>query len=303
MRTTKKVAAVGAAVLLMALTGCAQAETPAATETPAAGGDSKFSQELHDALPAAIKDKGFISFVGENNPPYRNIAADGSVGGLQTAFLDEFEEILGIEIRTETIDSLAGVKLGLQSGRNDAAFGPSLDTAETQKNLDFIDVFIMRTGFLFPVSGDDITQTQDVCGKTVALQEGSPPVLNALKAIDQACIDGGNEATVHVPLADKNAAILAVKSGRAEIMATSPATMVHTMEQQPGEFGMFATSEEDFAGDLVGTSLAKGNDELRDALFGAWQILFEDGTYAAILAEFGMESVAVDEPIINGATQ
>jgi len=304
MNVRMKVAAVGAALMALALVGCSSNAAAGPELTPAAPEDGgQFSQELHDALPKSIRDKGYISFVGEANPPFRNVGSDGTVTGLQTDVLAEFEDILGIEIKTEVIDSLAGVKLGLQSGRNDAAFGPSLDTPATQESFDFVDVFVMRTGFLYPLSGPKVTDTTDVCGKKVAIQEGSPPIINALAAIDEQCNAAGREAVQQVPLADKNAAILAVQSGRAQLMATSPATMAFTIEQQPGVFGMYATTEEDFAGDLVGTSLAKGNDELRDVLYGAWKVLFENGKYEEILAKYGMESTALPEPVVNGATQ
>src|SRR5690606_39021095 len=106
--------------------------------------------------------------------------------------------------------------------------------------------------------------------------------------IDDLCVKAGKEPTGRIELTDKNAAILAVKTGRADNMNTSVATSAYTISQQPGDWAMYVTSPKEHSGDLVGMVIPKGNDALRDAICGAVQIMFEEGIYDDILKKHGL---------------
>jgi polar amino acid transport system substrate-binding protein len=52
----------------------------------------------------------------------------------------------------------------------------------------------------------------------------------------------------------------------------------------------------------TGLALLKDRTELTDALQAAMQSLMDDGTYQSILDTHGMGSLALDEALVNAAT-
>jgi polar amino acid transport system substrate-binding protein len=54
-----------------------------------------------------------------------------------------------------------------------------------------------------------------------------------------------------------------------------------------------------YAPSIIGGPVLKSNTELRDAIQKALQALIDDGTYAKILAQYGLEGSAVDAAQVN----
>jgi len=299
MKIAPLAALVAATALLVS--GCSSDTTAPPADEVDAPQLSEFSQELHDLLPAEVLERGSISFVGDPNAPWRVVEADGSVSGFQTDLFVEFESILGIEIETEQVTGLPAVKLGVQSGRNDAAFGPILDTPDAEKDLSIIVYSTARPTFLH-AKGADISSIADLCGATVAYLDGSAATERALATVDEGCAAAKKDATVRLPLSDANQTIMAVDSARADFASMGAAAAAYAITQQPGKYGMYVSSPDEFKTDYVGMAVAVGNDGLRDALLGAWKITVENGVYGELMKKYNLQDVAVEEILLNPAT-
>ncbi|NLB47986.1 MAG: transporter substrate-binding domain-containing protein, partial [Microbacteriaceae bacterium] len=261
------VMALAGAFAMAALAGCAQADSGNdVEETTAPEVSSKFSQELHDALPDSIKESGVISVAGETNQPWRIVGADGNLTGFQVDIQEEFSEILGVEFKNDMVVGLPAVKLGVQSARNDIGFGPLLASEATRKDLTFVEHSLGRPSFIYPVSGDKLTSILDMCGATIAHLEGSVAFDNALNTINEECAADGQDEVNRLPLPDINAVILAVESERAQFGGMGAHQAAYTETENPEKFAKYISSEEEFSSDKLGSGFAVDNLQLAEVM-------------------------------------
>ncbi len=281
--------------------------TAAADDAPDEGdgdeGDGSDAANLHELLPERIRNAGYMTWAGDLQAPLRMLDADGStLIGLQADFAAALEELLGVEIRQETVDGFAAMKTGLESGRFDFVFGPLADSAAAQETLDIVTWILATPAFLFP-AGDDVTDTLDFCGKPLARVAGSVPMTAAFDTLSEECVANGLEPVEALEFADRAATQLAVLSGRAAGTGTTPADAAYTAQERSEEFSFIIGEQDRFVVSYLGFATRKDDTELRDAMLAAMQQLFDDGTYASIMSSYSLDEVMVDEPILNRATQ
>lgn len=288
---------------VLSLAACSTGTSSDASEEEAASSGELFSQELHDALPGSVRDSGTLRLVGDPNAPWRVVDADGeTLIGFQADISLVFEEILGVEITNDMTSGIPSVKLGVQSERHDAAFGPLLDTAKTEEDLSFIVYTSTRPTFTFAASADPLTSILDLCGTTVAVVDGSVPTENAIASVSEACVSEGKAEVTSLPLADQNATLVAVESERAESAAMGIASAAYARTEQPDRFDFYMADADEFPTDYAGMAFLPENTELIDAFMGAWEIAFEEGVYAELMEKCGMEDAMVDSPLLNPET-
>ena len=167
-------AAAAASALLMT---AACTEDPTTSNNSGTQGDTQttqtLDQSLHDKLPQKIKDSKQIVAVNTGSfPPYTIVGADESkIDGASGDFAVAIGQILGVEIKHETIDGLAGVLSGMQAKRYDLDLGPVGDFPERQQQATFVDwvkeyvVFAVQKGNPKGIDGLDAT-----CGTRIAVQ-------------------------------------------------------------------------------------------------------------------------------------
>lgn len=300
MKKTLAMALTGV-LAVMATAGCASGEQQNAGQQAQAVHEvkSEFSQELHDALPAATKESGTVSVVGEPNPPWRIVGQDGTVTGFQKDLLDEFSTILGIKFTQETASGLPAVKLGVQSARYDVAFGPLLSNATTQKDLNFIDYAHQMPGFVYSAEQVDITSILGLCESTVAYLSGTAVFDSVFKKLDEGCAKEGKKGVERMQLADFNGIILAVKSNRADFAAMGAHQAIYAKAQSNGTFKNYFASVEEYKPDANGMAVAAGNTELANALFGAWKQTFESGIYDQLMEKYDMKPIMIEQPALH----
>lgn len=299
----KTVAAVAGGIALLTLSTLTACAAPTAPESAASGGPwevrSEFSQELHDALPAEIREKGAISVVGETNQPWRIVAADGSVTGLQSDILAEFSTILGVEFTTEMASGLPAAKLGVQSDRNDVGFGPLLDNEATRKDLLFIDYTLGRPSFLYPADAQKITKVADICGKRLGVLESSAAFDKFLESFDANCRKAGAEPATVVSLADVNALILAVQSNRVDLAGMGAHQAAYAAQGNPDKFQRYISTDAEWPPDQLAMGFDPRDPELAGVMFEAWKKIFENGAYDELMKTYELTEIAVDEPVLR----
>jgi polar amino acid transport system substrate-binding protein len=293
-----RVAAIAAGACL-AFTACAGTSGPAA-QSPAASAGVNKSAKYYESLPQSIKDKGEIVFAGDSHPPYRSVGADGkTITGIDPDIQKALSESLGVPARIEITEGLPQMLTGMQSGRYDAFNGPVKATPERLKEFDGVSWLSSRTSYLIPAkNGIDAQGTDGLCGTTTSGVKGSITEEQTAK-LSKWCEDQGKEAVSFLGLADTNATILAVKSGRAQSAATTQTGAIDLMAQEKDQWRYVSQTDEQGAGVDQLVLLAPKSSGLGPVLQKAFTEIFDDGTYKEIVDRWGLDDVAIEAPVLN----
>lgn len=300
MRPTRTQAFVAIlALFALALAGCTSIDEKTA-ETEQLSGPGENAGVLYDRLPQAIKDKGEIVFVGDSHPPYRTVAADGkSITGMDLDIQQALSGVLGVPIRMEVSSGLPAMLSGMLSGRYDAFNGPVKATPQRLAEFDGVQWLTSRTSYLLPINGGIGAQsTDELCGTRTAGVIGSITEEQAAKLSDW-CKSNGKQPLEFVGLADTNATLLAVQSGRADSAALTQSGAIDTAAAQPDTWRAVAQTEEQgaLADQLV--LLSPKTNGLGPVFYEAFELLFSGGQYDELVAKWNLEDIAIPEPVLN----
>jgi polar amino acid transport system substrate-binding protein len=298
-RTTSAISAVGIAAVLLA--GCSPtAGTDAGEATPAAN-DLRPAVHAVDAdaaalVPASVSSDGKVVIAADGtSAPDAFLAADGTtLTGWQIDLAYQLTDVLGIE--PEFVNTgIPTIIPGLENGRYEmgvATFGISPDRL---KVLDFVGNFVGGGGFLTKADTDlDFSGIDDLCGLSVGVIQGTLYVDEAGAQSDR-CVDAGKEAVDVQQFPDKNAAALAVGSGRVDLIFVDGTTTGYMVVQDPDKYKEVGDL---FYLGVAGISFPKDSG-MAEAVEAALQVLIDDGTYVKTLAEYGVDSGAVSVATIN----
>lgn len=286
-----------ASVLLLAGCGIGGSGDPAETPLPPGA-----NAELHAALPDAVKEAGVIRFAGDSHPPYRTVAGDGSITGIDRDFQDALARVLGVRTETVVVDSLPAALQGMLAGRYDAFNGPVKVTAERERQFDTVTWMTTRTSYVVPADSTlDVQAADDLCGRRVAVTTASV-VEEQLRLLSGYCTRTGRPEVTSIGLADTNATLLAARSGRADAAGMTQAAAIDVTAQQQGVYTYVTQTEEQGATvDKLALYVPK-SEELGPVMQRAFEELFRDGTYAGIMSRWGLDDVTVPAPELNAGT-
>lgn len=297
MKVRRVYVAVAAAAALAAA-GCANNEDSDSTTPAAPSGSGAFS------LDSVQKDDALAGQVAST------ISADGKlVFGTDPSYEpNEFKqggEIVGFEV---DLGNAIAKKLGLTAEFQESKFDailPALgtryelgmssftDNPEREKVVDFVTYYSAGTQW---ASKDPAFDPDNACGKKVAVQTGTVQDTDDLPVKQKACgadaiqiqrYDGQDEAT--------NAVVL----GKADAVLADSPVMAGAVKKVGGGLAL--------VGDVYdaapyGLAIPKTAGTTKDAVLGAVKALIADGSYTAILEKWGVQSGAIDDPVINGAS-
>lgn len=282
-----------AATAALLLTGCVDNSAPAAEGSGSAASDVTVDAAAVALLPAAIADAGVL--VLGTDPTYA-----------PNEFKDEAGNPIGWEI---DLGNAIGAKLGLTvewnaakfdniipnitGGKFDAAFGSFTDTAERQKMVDFVNYYEAGIQWASAIGTD--VDPDNACGLKVAVQATTWQDTDELPAKNEACIAAGKAPIEVLKFDTQDAASNAVALGQADAMSADSPVALYAIEQLKDKI---QAAGETFDVAPYGIPVDKGS-ELTAALQAAIEALIADGTYMAILDQWGVGSGAVSEVTIN----
>lgn len=287
-------ALVAAAALL--LTACVDNTSPNAGTEGETTSNIGVDEAAVALLPDEIAEAGVL-IVGTDAayPPNEYKDADGNPIGWDVDLVDALGEKLGLEIEYQ-IASFDKIIPSITGGTMDMGMSSFTDNAERQKQVDFVDYY--EAGILWAAPAGKTVDPDDACGLKVAVQATTYEHTDELPAKSQACTDAGKPAIEITPFDTQDAAANAVVLGQADAMSADSPVTGYAIAQTDGKL--------EAAGDVFdsapyGFPVAKGS-ELAAAVQAAMQSLIDDGTYGDILAEWGVESGAVDTIEINAGS-
>jgi polar amino acid transport system substrate-binding protein len=205
-------------------------------------------------------------------------------------------ESLGLQLELRNI-SWEQWPLSVQSGDVEAVFS---NVGVNAERLQLFDFATYRQGIMaFTAASDSdlsIAEPADIAGLTIAVGSGTNQerILLDWNAQNQAA---GLEAATLDYYANAADALLAVQSGRVDAYLGPNPNAVY--QESKGQVTVVGTVNAGWPNTTyVAATTLKGNG-LVDAVEAGLQHVFDDGSYTATLARWGLSDEAVDEPVVN----
>ncbi|SJM63576.1 transporter substrate-binding domain-containing protein [Microbacterium sp. JB110] len=239
------------------------------------GGDGGEGSGLEDSYVVAT-DSSFVPFEFEE---------DGEYVGFDIDVVNEIADRVGFEIDLESTN-FDGIIPGLQTGAFDIAIAGITITEDRKSAVDFTSPYYksgLRIGV--PADNTDITGVDDLEGLTIATRLGSTSADYITENID------GATPNTYEQL---DQAYLSVEGGGSDaVLYDAPNVEYYILTE--GEDSLKTVGELLEAQDY-GIALAKGNEDLLEAMNAALAEMIDDGTYADIYNEwFGSDPEWIDE--------
>lgn len=301
------------------LAGCGASSLSAASDTADPGGGkieltSQPAPELDPAaevingiepdkalaakLPGDIRSDGLKFSTSVGYPPMEVWAKDGKTQiGVDPSLGRAIARVLGVKITMSDEDFNAQIP-GLLTGRYDIVMSSMTDSKEREKKVTFVDYVQAGAGFLVHEGNPQgIEGPDDMCGKTVSVVDNGSS-LTFTEGYSKDCTKAGKEPINILRLTGDQEALLALKSGRADlnltdwvVAASEGADPKHKVDaiQLPGTESPW------------GIAMNPKNTELISAVQGALDKLIEGGEYGKILEAYNMQGLATEKATINKA--
>ena len=255
--------------------------------------------KIANEVPSKIRSKGTLTVASDATyAPMEFIASNGkTVVGVDADLAKDLGTVLGLNFKVVNA-TFATIIPGLASGKYGVGMSSFTDTKERQKTDDFVTYFSAGTSFYVKASGGpSISGLSSLCGKTVAVENGTTEQTDAT-AQGKKCKSAGKPGVKVSAFNDQNQANLAISSGRAQVgMADSPVA-AYIVKQSHGQFKLAGKS---YGTAPYGIALPKNNGMAKPIL-DAVKYLMKNGAYHKVLVKWGVQSGAISNPKINGAT-
>jgi polar amino acid transport system substrate-binding protein len=284
-----------AAVAALTLTGCVDNSTPATGGSESTAPAIERDDAAAELVPAEVADTGTL--VIGTDPTYapnefKNEAGEPIGWGIELASGVAAKLGLEPEFQVAKFDNIIPSVMG---GKADIGSSSFTDTVEREQQVDFVNYY--TAGIQWASAAGTEVNPDDACGLKVAVQATTYEDTDEVPAKSEACVAAGKPAIEKLKFDTQDAATNAVVLGQADALsADSPVTLYAIA--QTGDKLQLAGETFDVA--PYGMVVAKGS-ELTQAVQAALQSMVDDGSYEAILDEWGVADGGIDEITINAA--
>jgi polar amino acid transport system substrate-binding protein len=291
---------VPAAIALCAivLTACgSSSKSSSSTSTVSASKNSSIAAQV----PPAIKSKGTLTIAADATYAPNEFIKPGSstVIGMDADLAKALGQVMGLKVNVQnvTFDSIIP---GLAAHKYDLGMSSFTDTKEREKTVDFVTYFAAGTSFYVKSAGGPrIDNLASLCGHKVAVEKGTTQADDATAQVKK-CKAAGKPADTVLVFPDQNGVNLALTSARAEVaMADSPVAL-YQAKATNGQLKLVG-SPISYGRAPYGIAVPKGSG-MTKPLLAAVKQLMANGQYTKILKTWGIQSGAITNPVINGAT-
>jgi polar amino acid transport system substrate-binding protein len=249
-------------------------------------------------VPSAIRSKGTLTVAADATyAPNEFIGPDGhTVVGMDPELVQALAAVMGLKAKVVNV-TFDAIIPGMAAGKYDLGASSFTDTKTREKTVDFVTYLSVGEAFLTKASGGvNVKALADLCGLTVSVEKGTTEQMDAASQ-NKKCVAAHKPAIKLLVFPDQNGANLALASGRAQVdFADSP-----IIAYQVRKLGVQVKSGPTFGTAPYGLATPKGNGMAKPVL-AALKKLIANGTYAAILKKWQLQSAGITNPVINGAT-
>ncbi|MFF7993051.1 ABC transporter substrate-binding protein [Kitasatospora xanthocidica] len=266
-------------------------------------------KDVRGKLPKAQRSAGVLRIgMDVNYAPVEFRGPDGKPTGLDPDLAAALGKIL--DVRIEFVDTTFDKLIpNLQGKQYDVAMSALSDIRQRREGLDengkqvnpgvdFVDYFIAGTSIVVPKGNPKGIKTlDDLCGKTVSLQQGTTQdeIITRQVAV---CARTGRQLTAHKLDSDAKA-LAEVTSGAAAAGLNDFPVAAYAAKTTDGG-NRFEVTGAQSTSNPYGIAVRKGDTELRDALAKAVDQLIRGGEYDKILAKWNVSAGAAQNAVVNG---
>ena len=296
MRTapTRIVAVLTAALIITASAACSSKNTTA-------GGTATTTCQPAGQLPDKVKSSGTITVATDASyPPNEFFEADGTtLQGVDVDLATALGQALCVNVKVENVkfdDIIPGL-----GTRFDLGISSFTDTQDREQTVDFVTYFKSGTSFLVQKGqNQELTSLDALCGKKVGVETGTTQA-NDAAAQSTTCTTAGRAAIDLQTFPDQSGANLALSSGRVDVVMLDTPVAGYQAAQSEGKFEVIGES---YGVAPYGIAIPKGDEfaGFSDALLAGMKQINSNGQYTALLAKWGVQSGAITDFQINGAT-
>lgn len=245
-------------------------------------------------LPAALKAKGTVTIATDSTyAPAEFKDASGAVVGFDVDLGNAIFAKLGLRTNWQSAD-FGSILAGIAAKKYDLSFSSFTDTKAREKQVDMVQYYnageaiATLTGNPDKLSG----KAADLCGVKVAVQTNTTESAEIQSVINPACKKAGkktipNNGDQYDAQSDATTALIA---GRDQAMMADSPVIDYAVKQSQGKIEKIG---QNYNMSPYGIALPKGDGQLAQAVQGAVKDIIADGTYASILAKWGVSSGAL----------
>jgi polar amino acid transport system substrate-binding protein len=281
------------AITVLALTGCVNNATSTGGATTAAvvGVDAAAAA----LLPADVKDSGVLSIgIDATYPPNEFKDADGNPIGWDVEIANAVAAKLGLTPEYQ-VAQFANIIPSVVGNKVNIGVSSFTDTVERQKQVDFVNYY--EAGIMWASAAGKTVDPDNACGLKVAVQATTYEDTDEVPAKSDACVAAGKAPIEKMQFDTQDAATNAVALGQVDALsADSPVTMAAIANTD----GKLQAAGVSFDVAPYGIAVSKTGG-LAKAIQAALQSMVDDGSYGAILANWGVSDGAISTITINAA--
>jgi polar amino acid transport system substrate-binding protein len=294
----RRATALTAAALLLVACGGGSSDSSddsaagSSTPLPSVSADDSLAAQV----PAAVKDDGVIT-VGSDTTyaPSEFLAEDGeTVIGFDVDLFTLVAKKLGLdaEFQTAPFDSIIA---GVGSGKYEAGVSSFTINPEREAQATMVSYYSAGTQWSTKKGNPNEVDPDNACGLRIAVQKATVQV-DDITARSEACTAAGDPAITIDQYDAQSDATAAVVSGKDDAGLADSPVMAYAVEQTKGQLELL--------GDIYdaapyGYVVAKDQTEFAQAIADAVTSLIDDGSYQEVLANWGVEAGAIDDPTVN----
>jgi polar amino acid transport system substrate-binding protein len=250
-------------------------------------------------VPADIKSSGQLTVASDAEyAPDEFIAADGkTVIGMDADLANAMATVMGLKatISNQVFDSIIP---GLAAKKYDLGISSFTDTKDREKTVDFVTYATAGESFFVNADGGPtINSIDDICGLKVGAEKGTTEADDAA-AQSKTCTDAGKPAVEVSTFTDEAGVNVALSSGRVDAGFADTPVADYAVKQSDGKFELSPAPS--IANAPYGIAMSKDSG-LQQPVLAAIKKLMADGTYKTILDYWGLQTISIDNPTINGA--
>ena len=190
---------------------------------------------LAKTVPAKVKQQGLVDITYNDAPP-DELVTGGALVGWEVDLGRAVAATLGVPWHAVASGAFDSFIPGLQNGRYNTSFTSFIYTPARVKQINIVTYYNVGTGFAVKKGSTiHITKPTDLCGKSVAVIEGSA-FIEQLDGINPSCKAKGLGAINVASFPSDSAAELAVSSGRDQIYSSSEDQLSWLIQQTAHQF-------------------------------------------------------------------
>ncbi|WP_431876480.1 ABC transporter substrate-binding protein [Amycolatopsis sacchari] len=259
--------------------------------------------QLAAALPPQLTQAGSLN-VGSNlqSAPNNFYASDGKTPvGFEVDIAKAIAAKLGLTVHYSDMP-FGSLITSLASGRLDLTMAGMNDTKAREQQIDFVDYF--TSGITIMVrkgNPDGITGADSLCGKTVAVVQGTSHQTFAAEQSTK-CTQAGKPAVTVTATDSDSQNQNQLRTGRVNAILNDLPTAAYVSKNAGNGQFFEVVPGEPINGGPYGIGVNKNNPQLRDAVANALTALLQDGTYTKILDAWGIKQGALTKVTVNAGS-